>query len=177
MRYESKSRDLKKFDYSNRAACLVCAMRSRRAKEYRKASRLESEAVPDRMAERLTARPEILDTRREVVEHPIGGVKQWMNQGAFLMRGLDKARAEFSLTALVYNMRRAINILGVEEFWRGGIDEGRAGLREPVCPPMGAEMALQLGSVEFCTSGGMSAYLERLTGSVGGVLAVKIRDH
>ena len=41
-----------------------------------------------------------------------------MNQGAFLMRGLDKVRAEFSLTALVYNMRRAINILGVEELMR-----------------------------------------------------------
>jgi two-component SAPR family response regulator len=36
-----------------------------------------------------------------------------MNQGTFLMRGLDKVRAEFSLTALVYNLRRAINILGV----------------------------------------------------------------
>jgi two-component SAPR family response regulator len=33
--------------------------------------------------------------------------------GHFLMRGLDKVRAEFSLTALVYNLRRAINILGV----------------------------------------------------------------
>ena len=41
-----------------------------------------------------------------------------MNQGAFLMRGLDKVRAEFSLTALVYNMRRAINILGMEELMR-----------------------------------------------------------
>jgi hypothetical protein len=30
------------------------------------------------------------------------------------MRGLDKVRAEFSLTALAYNLRRAINILGVE---------------------------------------------------------------
>jgi len=30
------------------------------------------------------------------------------------MRGLDKVRAEFSLTALVYNQRRALNILGVE---------------------------------------------------------------
>jgi two-component SAPR family response regulator len=37
-----------------------------------------------------------------------------MNQGAFLMRGLEKVRAEFSLTALVYNLRRALNILGVE---------------------------------------------------------------
>ena len=37
-----------------------------------------------------------------------------MNQGAFLMKGLDNVRAEFSLTALVYNLRRALNILGVE---------------------------------------------------------------
>jgi hypothetical protein len=36
-----------------------------------------------------------------------------MNQGAFLMKGLTM-RAEFSLTALVYNLRRALNILGVE---------------------------------------------------------------
>ena len=117
-RYESKLRDLKKFDYSNRAACLVCAMRSRCTKEFRKVSRLENEAVLDRMAERLKTRPEILDRRREIVEHPFGSIKQWMNQGAFLMRGLDKVRAEFSLTALVYNMRRAINILGVEELMR-----------------------------------------------------------
>jgi hypothetical protein len=37
-----------------------------------------------------------------------------MNQGAFLMKGLDNVRAEFSLTALAYNLRRALNILGVE---------------------------------------------------------------
>ena len=70
------------------------------------------------MAARLKTRPEILNTRREIVEHPFGSIKQWMNQGAFLTRGLDKVRAEFSLTALVYNMRRAINILGVEEMMK-----------------------------------------------------------
>ena len=37
-----------------------------------------------------------------------------MNQGAFLIKGLDNVRAEFSLTALVFNLRRALNILGVE---------------------------------------------------------------
>jgi hypothetical protein len=56
----------------------------------------------------------MLDRRRETVEHPFGSVKQWMNQGAFLMRGLEKVRAEFALTALVYNLRRALNIVGVE---------------------------------------------------------------
>jgi transposase len=64
------------------------------------------------MAERLKTRPEILDRRREIVEHPFGAIKQWMAQGAFLMRGLEKVRAEFSLTALAYNLRRALNILG-----------------------------------------------------------------
>ena len=60
------------------------------------------------------ARPEILDRRREIVEHPFSSIKQRMNRGTFLMKGLDNVRAEFSLTALVYNLRRALNILGVE---------------------------------------------------------------
>jgi transposase len=34
-----------------------------------------------------------------------------MNQGAFLMPGLEKVLAEFSLTTLAYNLRRALNIV------------------------------------------------------------------
>jgi hypothetical protein len=67
------------------------------------------------MAARLKARPDILDRRRETVEHPFGSIKQWMYQGAFLMRRLEKVRAEFSLTALAYNLRRALNIVGMEK--------------------------------------------------------------
>jgi hypothetical protein len=37
-----------------------------------------------------------------------------MYQGAFLMRGLANVRAEIRLTALTHNLRRAVNILGVE---------------------------------------------------------------
>jgi len=69
--------------------------------------------VLERMARRLAARPGILNVRRETVEHPFGSIKQWMNQGAFLMRGLEKVRAEFSLTALAYNLRRAITLVGI----------------------------------------------------------------
>jgi transposase len=112
--HEGKSRDLKKIDYSNPAACPACPLRSRCTTNLRRVSRLENEAVLDRMAARLKARPEILDRRRQLVEHPFGSIKQWMNQGTFLMKGLDNVRAEFSLTAVVYNLRRALNILGVE---------------------------------------------------------------
>ena len=69
----------------------------------------------DRVAARLAKRPGILDLRRETVEHPFGSIKQWMGQGAFLTRGLEKVRAEFSLTALAYNLRRVLNIVGFAE--------------------------------------------------------------
>jgi transposase len=107
-------RDLKKIDYGNPKACRNCPLRARCTNGVRSVSRIENEDALDRMAQRLAARPDILDRRREIVEHPFGSIKQWMNQGAFLMRGVDNVRAEFSLTALVYNLRRALNILGAE---------------------------------------------------------------
>ena len=76
---------------------------------------MENEAVLDRMQERLAKRPEVLNQRRETVEHPFGSIKQWMNQGAFLMRGLEKVRAEFSLTALAYNIRRVLNLVAFDK--------------------------------------------------------------
>jgi transposase len=110
-----KLREMTKIDYANPAACRDCPLRQRCTDaSYRAVSRLEHEDVLDRMAARLRARPEILDRRRETVEHPFGTIKQWMNQGAFLTRGLEKVRAEFSLTALAYNLRRALNILGMD---------------------------------------------------------------
>jgi hypothetical protein len=109
---QGRLRDMRKVDYANARACRDCPLRPRCTNNYRAVSRLENEDALDRMAARLGQRPDILARRREIVEHPFGTIKQWMNQGAFLMRGLDKVRAEFSLTALVYNLRRALNILG-----------------------------------------------------------------
>ncbi len=82
---------------------------------FRTVSRYENEAVLDRMQERLAKRPDLLDRRREVAGHPFGSIKQWMNQGAFLMRGLENVRGEFSLTALAYNLRRVLNLVGFKD--------------------------------------------------------------
>jgi len=112
----SLMRGLKKINYANRAACRDCPLRSRcTGNLFRSVSRLENEAVLDRMTARLAQRPGILDQRRESVEHPFGTIKQWMYQAAFLMRGLEKVRAEFSLTALAYNMRRVFNLVAFDE--------------------------------------------------------------
>jgi len=51
--------------------------------------------------------------RKEIVEHPYGTIKNWMGSTHFLMKGLPNVQAEMSLHVLAYNLRRAINILGV----------------------------------------------------------------
>ena len=95
--------------------CGACALRTQCTSSQggRQITRYENEARLERMAERLAARPELRDRRRETVEHPFGSIKQWMGQGAFLTRGIENVRAEFSLTALAYNLRRALNLVGV----------------------------------------------------------------
>ncbi len=55
----------------------------------------------------------IMKRRKEIVEHPFGTMKRALNQGYFLLKGLGKVKGETGLTMLAYNMRRAINILGV----------------------------------------------------------------
>ena len=109
-----KRRDLFFASYANRAACKECQLKSKCTKSaFRRVLRYVDEAILERMAERLAARPELLDARRESVEHPFGSIKQWMGQGAFLTQRLENVRGEFSITALAYNIRRAISLVGV----------------------------------------------------------------
>ena len=65
------------------------------------------------MNARVAAHPEIMRKRKAIVEHPFGTIKRWMNQAYFLMKGLAKVRAEFSLSALAYDLKRVIAIVGV----------------------------------------------------------------
>ena len=83
----SMLRGLTKVNYVNKLACDDCKIRLQcTGGKFRTVSRLENEAVLDRMQARLAQRPDVLALRRETVEHPFGSIKQWMNQGAFLMR-------------------------------------------------------------------------------------------
>ncbi|MFK0206373.1 IS1182 family transposase [Agrobacterium sp. NPDC090283] len=54
-RHFGKSRDNVRIDYVNRDACKACHLRERCTKSFRRVSRLENEAVLDRMAARLAA--------------------------------------------------------------------------------------------------------------------------
>ena len=52
--------------------------------------------------------------RKSIVEHPYGTMKWRWDGGYFLLKGLTKVKGEFSLMTLAYNLRRVLNLLGVE---------------------------------------------------------------
>jgi hypothetical protein len=75
-RSSSFLRGLNKINYTNKLACDDCKTRSQCTNgQFRTVSRLENEAVLDRMQARVAKCPGILDRRRESVEHPFGTIK------------------------------------------------------------------------------------------------------
>ena len=97
------------------SACRACALKAHctRNKEARRISRWEHEGLLDQMQQRVAAQPEKMARRKALSEHPFGTIKRGMDAGYFLLRGLEKVRAEMSLTVLAYNLKRVLNILGV----------------------------------------------------------------
>ena len=55
----------------------------------------------------------MMKKRGALVEHPFGTIKFWNDQYHFLLKGLEKVKAEFSLMTLAYNIKRAIKEIGV----------------------------------------------------------------
>lgn len=52
--------------------------------------------------------------RRQTIEHVFGTLKAWMSNTPFLTKTLKNVRTEMSLSVLAYNMKRMIQISGVQ---------------------------------------------------------------
>ena len=116
LRYHFDSEELsRKIRYYWTTACSSCEIKARctRNKGDRRITRWVHEDILERMEQRVQANWELMKQRKQIVEHPFGTIKFWNDQRHFLMRGLEKVRAEFSLSALAYNIKRATNIVGV----------------------------------------------------------------
>ena len=104
--------------YANAVACRTCPIKAQcTGGTYRKIHRLPNEAVLERAAARMAGKSAMSARRREVVEHVFGTLKQW-GHGDFLTRGLEQVKAEFSLSALAYNLRRVLNLKPMSELLR-----------------------------------------------------------
>ena len=98
-------------------ACGGCPLRTQctTAKLGRQLRRWVNQDVLERLKERIRGQPELLKERKKLAEHPFGTIKRAMDQGYFLTKGIKKVTTEISLTILSYNLKRVINILGVEK--------------------------------------------------------------
>jgi hypothetical protein len=103
--------------YYSTPACKGCRLRAKCTRNAvgRRITRSVEEWALDDMERRNRMHPQKLKRRKEIVEHPFGTVKRSMNQGYFLTRGLEKVKAEMSLTVLAHNLKQAMNILGVKK--------------------------------------------------------------
>jgi len=79
----------------------------------RRIKRWEHEKVLETAQAELKKHPDAMRQRKRLVEHPYGTIKHWMGSTHFLMKRLPNVQAEMSLHVLAYNLRRAINVLGV----------------------------------------------------------------
>lgn len=57
----------------------------------------------------------ILNKRKEVVEHPFGTIKRSFGYTYFLLKGMEKVKAEFSFICFIYNLKRVLNIMPINE--------------------------------------------------------------
>jgi len=120
--------------YAHAAACQECPLRARctEAKQGRRIKRPAEAPLLEAMERRLKAEPGVWRQRMQLAEHPFGTIKRAMDQGYFLLRGRKKIRGEFALTALAYNLKRAINVLGVERLLEKLTGWGREPMRAPL---------------------------------------------
>ena len=56
-----------------------------------------------------------LKQRKCLSEHPFGTVKRWHDDSYLLLKGKEKVTSKLSLSFLVYNLKRAINELGIQK--------------------------------------------------------------
>jgi hypothetical protein len=101
--------------YENRDACINCSVRhlctngkARIIKDrpYEKYARI--------VDKRTRENAETYRQRKQLVEHPWGTVKRSWGYSYFLTRKTENVRTESLLHFLAYNMKRAINIVGVQ---------------------------------------------------------------
>jgi len=96
------------------SACKSCPLKAQcTPAPQRRVKRWEHEAVLEAMQQRMDRAPDMMQVRRQTVEHPFGTLKAWMGSTHFLMRTLQHVSTEMSLYVLAYNLKRVMRIIGI----------------------------------------------------------------
>lgn len=106
----------KKMRFYEGQSCPSCTLKEKCTKALKRTvSRWEHEEILEEMQERVLLNQDKIRVRQWLSEHPFGTLKRGFDQGFMLLRGLKKVNTEASLSFLAYNIKRAINIVGIKD--------------------------------------------------------------
>ena len=102
------------------SACKSCPVKAlcTRNKNGRLIERSQYAEAVEANTKRIHLEKEKYLLRQEIVEHPFGTVKRQWGFDYILLKGLEKNEADFGLIFTVYNLRRIITIIGIDELKR-----------------------------------------------------------
>lgn len=106
--------------YQNYEACSNCPVKCKcsNGKKGRTIQDRPFQRIADEVDRRTEQFADMYKIRKQTVEHPWGTVKRAMGYSYFLTRKTESVRTESLLHFLVYNMKRAINIVGTKQLVR-----------------------------------------------------------
>ena len=118
-RWHKKTRDRDSYDFKKyrTPACKECPVKSL-CTSRTGGREIDRSQYADAVAEnnqRYQANAQLYRKRQEINEHIFGTIKRQWGYNHTNLTGLEKVNGEHSLIMLVYNIKRAINILGVPE--------------------------------------------------------------
>lgn len=102
--------------YQNFEACSNCPVKDKcsDSKKGRTIQDRPFQRIADEVDRRTEEFSEMYKIRKQTVEHPFGTIKRTFGFSYFLTRRTENVRTESLLHFLVYNMKRAINIVGTK---------------------------------------------------------------
>lgn len=96
--------------------CLTCVARLLCTKaKSREIERSEYQDVVDENNKRVDENLPLYSTRQQISEHPFGTIKRSWGYTYTLLKGIKKVNGEMAIIFTVYNIRRAMSIIGVKE--------------------------------------------------------------
>lgn len=112
---ERDSYEFKKYRTPDCATCAVKHLCTGRANGGREIERSQYAEAVEKNGLNYKNNKELYRKRQEINEHIFGTIKRQWGYNHTNLRGLAKVNGEMALIMTVYNMRRSINILGMEK--------------------------------------------------------------
>jgi transposase len=114
--YQMKNDNKIVYRVKNKTTCLNCTYFGvcTKSSRGRSLNRLINEETKELLEDVYESKEgqKIYEKRKMVAELPFGHIKRNLGAGAFLLRGLDGAKAELSLLATCFNIARLVTIMG-----------------------------------------------------------------